>query len=195
MERKIALRLSLALFLLLSATGCASVRLSEYGNTTPKFTMRDFFSGPVYGVGIRQDNDQMVTQRFVVHMIGRWNGGTGTLAERIIYVDNTPPRERKWSFVQLNDHSVEVTARGTAGDIVGTPNAEMAGFATHLAYDAKVPAGQGTQVVHFDQWMYMIRSDVVMSRTRMSRHGFHDGDLIVLYQKLAPTPENFKAVQ
>jgi hypothetical protein len=195
MERKIALRVLLALSFLFSAAGCASVKLDEYANTSPKFTLRDFFTGPVYGVGMRQDNDRMVTQRFLVHMVGQWNGRTGTLRERIIYVDGTPARERKWSFVQLNDHSVEVTARGTAGDIVGTPKAESAGFATHLAYDADVPTGGTTQRVHFDQWMYMIRPDVVMSRTRMSRHGFHDGDLTVLYQKLAPTPENFRSVQ
>jgi hypothetical protein len=193
MERKAVLRLLLVLMPLLAATGCAGVKVDRYANTTPTFSMRNFFYGPVYGVGMRQDNHGVVTQRFLVHMVGKWTGGTGTLRERILYVDKTPSVERHWSFVQLNDHSVQVTAQGTAGDIIGSPKAESSGFATHLRYDAKDPATGST--VHHDEWMYMIRPDVVMARTRLTSSGFHDGDVTVLYQRLAPTPENFKSVQ
>ena len=103
---------ALALAVLLAA-GCSTVKVADYAGQTPRFDLREYFSGQIVAHGIVQDRFGRVIRRMVVEMTGTWAGETGTLDENFSYSDGRKER-RVWTITRRGDRYV-----GTASDVVG----------------------------------------------------------------------------
>lgn len=174
-----------------------SSRLRPYGNSSPEFRLDQFFDGPSVATGIFQDRSGRVRNRFVMHLLGTWQGERGSLSERFLFLDDrgqTTTAERIWQL-KLEDHGHFVgTAKGSAGDIVGEAKGESLGYAMHWRYVVRQPVGGKFFKLRADDWMYLIDADHVINRTRMFFLGFFIGEVSIEIHRLENTPDNRAAM-
>lgn len=168
--------LCLVAFLL---AGCASpTDPTLYARETPVFDLRQYFSGTVDGWGIVQDRRGRVIKRFTVEIACRWEGDTGTLDESFVYSDGTRQR-RIWTVRQHADGRYT----GTADDVVGEAAGRAAGNALYWTYTLTVPVDDTSYDIRFDDWMFLVDSDVLLNRAKMSKFGFTVGEVTLSFRR------------
>ncbi|MEY2342135.1 DUF3833 domain-containing protein [Acidithiobacillus sp. IBUN Pt1247-S3] len=179
----------------LALAGCATVP-TDYAHTQPKFSLRQFFNGPLIATGMFQNRSGKVVNRFTVRMMGSWQGNTGTLDEYFTYIANDGKithAQRVWHLQDDGDHHFSGSAVGSAGD-VKSAQGDAYGFALHWSYDVKQPVGKSYYNLHADDWMYMISPDVVVDKTDVTWYGLHAGDITLEMHKLPDTAANRAAM-
>ena len=83
--------------------GCASAPMPEdYAAEQPALRLESYFNGPLTAHGLFTDRAGKVKRRFVVQLVGRWQGGVGTLEEDFTYSDGKTER-RVWTITALGD--------------------------------------------------------------------------------------------
>jgi len=160
-------------------TGCASAPVPEdYAAEKPVLDLKTYFNGPMTAHGLFTDRAGKVQRRFVVQLVGRWQGDVGTLEEDFTYSDDKTER-RVWTITALgNGHY-----RGTAADVIGEAQGEARGNALRWSYTLRLPVDGTTYDVQFDDWMYLMDSKVMLNKARMSKFGFHLGDVTLSFYK------------
>ena len=176
-----------ALAVCLSA--CA-VSPADYAGTTPKFRLSEFFDGPLVADGVFQSRSGKVVSRFRVHMLGTWQGHTGTLVEYFTYREDLPRQDRTWTLTELDAHTFTGTGTGSAGPIVGTAHGQAHGYALRWDYKVDLPVGDGTVRVHFDDWMWQVDAGTVINRSEVTKFGVRVGEATLIIRRLPDTPEN-----
>lgn len=173
-------RLRLTSTLLLAGlAGCASAPVpDDYAAEKPVLELPAYFNGPLTAHGIFTDRAGKVQRRFVVKLVGRWQGGVGTLEEDFNYSDGKTER-RVWTLTPLGNGRW----RGTAGDVVGEALGEVRGNALHWNYTLRLPVDGSTYDVQFDDWMFLMDGQVMLNRARMSKFGFGLGEVTLSFQK------------
>lgn len=179
MKRRLWLGAALAAPIALQ--GCASQKTADYADEKPALDLRDYFNGTLDAWGIFQDRSGKVVRRFSVLMVCQWQGDAGTLDERFQYSDGTT-EQRIWHL----QHHANGHYTGTAADVIGDATGETRGNAFHWNYTLRLPVGDTTYEVQLDDWMYLIDNRVMLNRARMSKLGFHLGDLTLSFTKRAP---------
>ena len=173
MKRRLAL---LATALLLAA--CASPEVSDYAAEKPALDLRSYFNGALRGYGVFTDRSGAVKARFVVSMIGRWNGNEGVLEEDFDYSDGRKER-RVWRLTHLGQGRYT----GRADDVLGQADGEQAGNALRWAYTLKLPVDGKVYEVQFDDWMYLVDDRVMLNKATMSKFGFRLGEVTLSFVK------------
>lgn len=159
--------------------GCASApQPSDYAAEQPVLDLKTYFNGPLTAHGLFTDRAGKVQRRFVVKLVGRWQGDVGTLEEDFLYSDGKTER-RVWTITALGDGRY----RGTAGDVVGEAQGEARGNALNWRYTLRLPVGDTTYDVQFDDWMYLMDERVMLNKARMSKLGIHLGDVTLSFYK------------
>ena len=172
-------RLLLTTFAALSLAGCASAPVPEdYAAEKPALDLKTFFNGPMTAHGLFTDRAGKVQRRFVVQLVGRWQGDVGTLEEDFTYSDGKTER-RVWTITALGNGRY----RGTAGDVIGEAVGEARGNALRWSYTLRLPVDGTTYDVQFDDWMYLMDGKVMLNKARMSKFGFHLGDVTLSFYK------------
>ncbi|MEO6276890.1 DUF3833 domain-containing protein [Roseateles sp.] len=120
----------------------------------------------------------MVQRRFVVQLVGRWQGDVGTLEEDFSYSDGKTER-RVWTITALGDGRY----KGTAADVIGEAQGEARGNALRWSYTLRLPADGTSYDVQFDDWMYLMDGKVMLNKASMSKFGFHVGDVTLSFYK------------
>jgi Protein of unknown function (DUF3833) len=160
-------------------SGCASAPVPEdYAAEKPVLDLKTYFSGPMTAHGLFTDRAGKVKRRFVVQLLGRWQGDVGTLEEDFIYSDGKTER-RVWTITSLGNGRY----KGTAGDVVGEAQGEARGNALRWSYTLRLPVDGTTYDVQFDDWMYLMDGKVMLNKARMSKFGFHLGDVTLSFYK------------
>jgi len=173
MNRRLLLLSSLAL------AGCASAPVPEdYAAERPALDLKTYFNGPLTAHGLFTDRAGKVQRRFVVQLQGRWQGNVGTLEEDFRYSDGKTER-RVWTITALGDGRY----RGTAADVVGEAEGLARGNALRWSYTLRLPVGDRTYDVQFDDWMFLMDERVMLNRARMSKFGIHLGDVTLSFHK------------
>jgi len=175
-----------------------SSKIRSYGQSVPEFRLDGFFRGPSVATGIFQDRRGRVRNRFVMHLLGDWEGERGSLSERFLFLDDrgqATTAERLWQLRLEDDDHFIGTARGSAGDIVGEATGERLGYAMHWRYRVRQPVGDKFYTLSADDWMYLIDTDHVINRTRMFFLGFFIGEVSIEIHRLADTPDNRAAME
>ncbi|MGC9239566.1 MAG: DUF3833 domain-containing protein [Acidithiobacillus sp.] len=188
---KTASKVVLGVAVIAALSGCATVP-KDYAHTTPKFRLKEFFNGPLIATGMFQNRSGKAVNRFVVRMMGTWEGNQGTLVEHFTYIDPDGKKtyaNRTWHLTEVNDHEFTGTAEGSAGD-VKSASGKAYGFALHWSYDVKQPVGKSFYNLHADDWMYMIEPNVVIDRTDVTWYGIHAGEITLEMHKLPDTAAN-----
>lgn len=155
------------------------MKLEYYDSQTPSFDVREYFNGPIRAWGLIQDRKGKVVTRFEVNMLGRWNGNTGVLEESFEYYDGRK-QERVWTIQKLDAYRY----RGKADDIVGEATGEQRGNAVRWSYVMDIEVEGKTYRIHFDDWMWLMRDDVLINRSYLKKFGFTVAELTLFMQKV-----------
>jgi Protein of unknown function (DUF3833) len=158
--------------------GCASQQIGDYTQAAPRLDLARYFNGRVEAHGMFQDRSGRVVKRFTVQMDCSWDGDRGVLDERFTYADGTLDR-RVWRLTRLADGRYT----GTADDVVGQAEGQVAGNAFRWGYTLKLPVDGKVYEVQFDDWMYLINDRVMLNRATMSKFGIRLGEVTLSFYK------------
>lgn len=168
----------LALGAIMVLSGCTSPSLSHYDNTKPELDIKEYFDGPIQAWGIVQDWRGNVTRKFDIEMVGSWEGDTGKLEEDFVYDDGKTQR-RVWTIKKLSDNTYE----GTASDIKGKADGKTNGNAVQWKYQMNLEVDGKTYLVTFDDWMFLMKDEVLINRSYLKKFGITVAELTIVMKK------------
>jgi len=175
-KRLLALSLVSSFFLL---AGCASVKVEEYANTTPRFDIAEYFTGQTRAWGMVQDYSGEVQRRFTVDITGTFEGDTLTLDESFVFADGETD-QRVWEFERVDEHHWI----GTANDVDGQVDARQYGHAFHMRYPLDIDVGGRTLSFTMDDWMYLQPDGRLINRTAMRKFGLTLGEITLVFEQV-----------
>ncbi|MEC7650029.1 MAG: DUF3833 domain-containing protein, partial [Pseudomonadota bacterium] len=151
---------------------------TDFSGTTPQLRIEEYFAGHTRAWGIFEDRFGNLRRQFVVDIDGKWDGETLVLDERFLYSDGEKDR-RVWTIRKIDAHRYE----GQAADVIGVAFGEAHGNALNWQYDMDLKVGEGTLRVHFNDWMFLQESGVLVNRARVSKFGIEIGEVTLFFQK------------
>ncbi len=163
---------------LLLVSGCNPMEATDFRDNEPRLVLEEYFAGSTTAWGLFEDRFGTVRRQFVVDITGTWDGETIVLDEHFTYSDGELDR-RVWRIRKLDQHRYE----GTADDVVGVAHGETYGNALNFRYDVDLEIGGRTVRVHFDDWMFLQPSDVLINRARVSKFGIEIGEVTLVFMK------------
>ncbi len=172
-------RLLLPLFLVLNVS-CASITVQDYADKTPGLALEEFFSGTLTAHGVVKNWRGQVIRTFNADIDAYWNNGVGTLEEDFLFDDGTVER-RVWTLVPTAINRY----RGTAGDVVGSGEVNVAGNAAFLDYVLRIPFNDGTLDVRIDDRMYLVNDTVLINESSLKKFGIKVGEILLVIEKRA----------
>nr|WP_249417650.1 DUF3833 domain-containing protein [Pusillimonas minor] len=157
---------------------CASPKPADYAAERPVLDLREYFVGDIDAYGLFTDRSGKVVRRFTVKIKASWEGNKGVLEEDFIYSDGEKQR-RVWYLTYEGDGRYT----GTAEDVVGEASGEVAGNAFQWRYVLRLPVGDRTYDVSFNDWMYLMDDKVMLNKAVMSKFGIRLGDVTLSFHK------------
>lgn len=158
--------------------GC-SQSVQQYQAETPVLSLKEFFAGSGKAYGVLQDWRGKQTLRFTADLCGEWTGDRGDLYE-VFYFSDGRVEQRHWRLQQFADGRVT----GTADDVVGSAQGQLAGNALYWQYVLRIPYNDDTLDVTVKDWLYLIDPQNVINRTSMHKFGVKVADLTLSLQQL-----------
>lgn len=159
--------------------GCASQSINDYAGKQPVLDLQQYFVGRTQAWGMFQKRGDQVVRRFTVTIDGRMENGQLILDEDFTYDDGEKDR-RVWVLTPEG----EGRWTGTAGDVVGQAQGELAGNAFHWKYTLALPVDGTVYNVNLDDWMYLIDEQTLVNRATMSKFGFELGQITLFFRKV-----------
>jgi len=83
------------------------------------------------------------------------------------------------SITALGDNRYE----GRADDILGVANGVAAGNALNWSYDMNLKVGESHYKVHFNDWMFLQRDDVLINRATVTKWGLELGTVTLFFTR------------
>lgn len=166
------------ILLCLALVSCSQVDVRTYRAETPRLELREFFEGRTEAWGMFQKRSGEVVKRFNVVINGHSEGERLILDEAFSYSDGTT-EQRVWTLTPQGNGRW----RGTAGDVVGEAQGEVAGNAFHWRYVLRLPVDDKVYDVHMDDWMYLVDEQTLVNRTAMSKFGVELGQVTLFFRK------------
>lgn len=170
--------ISVAMLALL--VGC-SQSVQDYKAETPVLSLKDFFTGSGKAYGVLQDWRGRQTLRFTADLCGEWSGEQGDLYE-VFYFSDGRVEQRHWRLQQFTDGKIT----GTADDVVGKAQGQLAGNALYWQYVLRIPYDDSTLDVTVKDWLYLIDQQNLINRTSMHKFGIKVADLTLSIQQQEP---------
>jgi hypothetical protein len=167
----------LFLGVVMSLLSC-STSIEKYEGKKPEMRLEKFFNGPSKAWGVVTSRSGEVKRRFTADLIGEWKGREGTLSETFLF-DDGEVQKRKWT-IKINEDG---TYSGTAPDVLGEGTGNTAGFAMNWKYVLKITVDGTTYNIPVDDSMYLVDEKNIINKARMTKFGFHVGDIIIFIQK------------
>lgn len=167
-----------AMLFFLVLNGCSRMEPIDFMDRSPELVLEEYFAGETRAWGIFEDRFGRLRRQFTVDITGTFDGETLTLDERFRYADGERDR-RIWTIRRTGAHSYE----GTADDVIGTARGEAYGNALNWRYDMDLPIGDSTLRVHFDDWMFLQPSGVLINRARVTKLGIELGSVTLTFMK------------
>lgn len=165
---------SMAAFL----SGCSSIKVQDYENQKPVLKLEDYLNGEVEAHGFFQDRSGLIVKRFTVKMDCKWTENTGIIDESFTYTDGSTSK-RIWTLTRDGAGNFF----GTANDVIGEAKGETSGNAFHWNYTLKLPVGNSTYNVQFDDWMFLMNEEVMINKAKMSKFGIYLGEVTLTFFK------------
>ena len=113
----------------MSLFSCSNLSPKDYQNNQPKLDIRQYLNGKVKAWGVLEDRSGKITRRFVVDMIGKWQGNKGILEEDFIFDDGEKSR-RVWTIIFDDENNFTATA----DDVIGQAAGSQYGNALQMKY-------------------------------------------------------------
>tara|TARA_B110001454_G_scaffold219111_1_gene250006 strand:- start:8819 stop:9361 length:543 start_codon:yes stop_codon:yes gene_type:complete len=168
------------LFLIFSIvlSSCSSITVDAYKGQTPAFNFEEFFSGNLEANGVFQDRSGKVIKQIHCKMRTEKKGDDILIHEDFVYSDGIK-ENRTWIISKGKDGNLV----GRAGDVLGDAKISTSGFAFNMNYVLRLKVGDDTIDVKMDDWMYRVNEKLVINKTKMSKWGFHLGDVSLVIEK------------
>jgi hypothetical protein len=158
--------------------GCTGMKPTDFANFDPKLTIERYFDGETRASGIFEDRFGRVRRQFTVDITGTVTGDTLVLDERFLYSDGETDR-RVWTIRKTGPGRYE----GRADDVIGVAMGEASGNALNWRYDMDLKVGDGTLRVHFNDWMFLQPSGVLINRARVTKFGIEIGQVTLAFTR------------
>lgn len=165
--------------------GCQTMDVSDFKGAGPELVLEDYFQGKTKAWGIFEDRFGNLRREFEVEIDGKWDGKTLTLVEEFSYSDGET-EVRTWVITKTG----EKTYTGTTNDIVSLAQGEAAGNALNWNYSINLKLGERRIQVHFDDWMFLQKSGVLINRARVSKFGLSIGEVSIFFKKPPETQKS-----
>ena len=163
-------------------SGCTGMNIDDYISTGPAFVLEEYFVGDVRASGIFEDRFGVVRRQFTVEINGTWDGRNLVLDEHFQYSDGEQDR-RVWTIEKIDDNSYV----GRADDVIGLAQGEVRGNALNWRYDMNLKVGESLWRVHFDDWMFLQSSGILLNRARISKLGIEIGTVTLAFMRAGKT--------
>jgi hypothetical protein len=164
----------------LAVAGCASApKPGDYTAEKPVLDLKQYFNGKLIAHGVFTDRGGKVVRRFVVDMTCTWTGENGVLDEQFRYSDGKTER-RVWRLTHQGDGRYI----GRADDVVGTAQGQTSGNSFYWTYTLRLPVGERTFDVQFEDWMWLVDERVMLNKAVMSKFGIYLGEVTLSFTKL-----------
>ena len=152
----------------------------QFKDAEPRLELEDYFAGETRASGIFEDRFGRLRRQFTVDITGTLDGDMLVLDERFEYSDGETDR-RVWTIRKIGRHTYE----GRADDVIGVARGEAYGNALNWRYDIDLKVGDGALRVHFNDWMFLQPSGVLLNRARVSKFGIEIGQVTLAFTKPA----------
>ncbi len=156
------------------------MNVESFQGTEPRLVLEDYFLGKTHASGILFGRGGEVKRRFTVSMVGTKDGDVLTLEEDFLFSDGEK-QHRTWKVKKLDENTYE----GTAGDVIGKARGKQYGSALNWSYVLRVPVGDTTYDLTFDDWMFLNSDGVLLNRAVMKKFGFRVGELFLSFQRVS----------
>lgn len=153
----------------------------DFKESKPVFRLEEYFQGTTRAWGIFEDRFGTLRRQFTVEITGTWDGETLVLDEQFTYADGETD-QRVWHIRKIDSHRYE----GIADDVVGKASGESYGSVLNWQYDMDLKISGNTLRVHFDDWMFLQPTDVLLNRAKVTKFGVKIGSVTLAFVK----PEN-----
>ena len=174
-----ALYKTISILLLIFMGACSSTpSLKDAPMSKLKLNLEEFFLGTTTAHGQFQDRFGKVSRRFTVEIQGTWDGEILILSEDFIYEDNST-EQRVWTLKKASTNKWVGTAAGVDGMAYG----EERGDTFNWKYSFNLPTKNGTILVNFDDWMWLMDDKHLLNRAYMSKYGLRIGEVIIVFKK------------
>ena len=183
MIRRLTLLTTIAITLLL--TGCTSMKLEQFRGTEPAFDLTGYFQGKTWAHGIFQGRGGEIKRQFRVVIDGYWDGDEFVLDEDFVYGDGETD-ERTWRITPTGEGEYV----GRAGDVIGVAKGRAVGQALNWNYVLRLPYGDSTVDVRFDDWMIRQSENVMINQATVTKFGIRVGELTLFFTKTDPDAED-----
>ena len=161
--------------------GCAQRPVQDFASSQPQLKLEEFFDGDVIAYGLFEDRFGRLQREFKVNITGVVDGDTLTLTEDFLYKDGEV-QQRIWTIkaMGLAEDGTRLY-QGTAPDVVGVANGEIAGHALFWSYAVDLAMGDSDLRVQFDDWIYQMDEHVAMNRATISKFGLEIGTVTLVF--------------
>lgn len=158
-------------------TACSSSNLQDYADNRPILDVQTFFSGKLTAHGIVKNRSGKVIRYFNADLVGTWKDGVGRLEEDFLF-DDGELEQRTWV---LTPHA-QGGYLATANDVIGSGHLRTAGNALFMQYILQVPYKDGSIDLHVDDRMYLVKDNVLMNESILTKFGLQVGsvNLVIL---------------
>ncbi len=171
MKLKTILTLGLCTFF----TGCSSIQIEDFKNTTPEFIPQSYFNGNLKAYGMVKDRNGKIIRTFKGDLVGSWDeNGVGTLDENFLYNDGEK-LHRTWTMKPDGDKKFIATA----GDIVGNASMIANGNTVMIDYTMRIPYGNRTIDIDVKDWLHLQNDGVILNHSKMKKFGIEVGELVI----------------
>lgn len=157
---------------------CGRQTLEAYAAETPALDLRTYFRGHLRAAGVFIGLSGCVERRFVIDVLGTWDGNRGTLTERFRFADGEVA-ERIWTL----DFRDGGAFTATAPDVEGAATGRQRGNAAAMRYRLRLPRARGAVSVTMDDWLYLMDDGTLINRARMAKFGLKVGELVVSFRR------------
>ncbi len=159
---------------------CGGAQIADFEDREPELELETFFAGETEAWGVFHDRFGTLRREFRVEIDGSWDAETQTLVldEDFYYADGETDR-RVWTIQKRPGGRYE----GTADDVIGVAEGEVAGNALHWTYQMDMKVGDSIWRVTFDDWMFLQPGGVLINRADVSRWGFRIGTVTIFFAR------------
>ena len=134
----------LSIIIILIISSCSDHSIKSYTDEEPKISLREFFDGNIFALGIVQNRSGKVIKRFKVDIKAFWEGNKAYLDEKFVYSDGKK-ESRIWELKEISQSDYE----GRADDVIGVARGETAGNVFYVEYYLDLPVNNTTYEVNF----------------------------------------------
>ena len=184
--------LSLIFFISLTSA-CSQQKLTDFDNTTPEFSLVEFFEGNSLAYGIFEDRFGNLKRRFKVNISGQKTqeqiSGKSInkiiLTEDFLYEDGEQ-QQRVWTISKYVSDDGSEYYEGKADDVTGTAVGKISGSSFFWQYDVDLKISENNLRVKFSDWIYQMDDYIAINKATVSKFGIEIGIVTLVFVRGSP---------